>query len=109
MEFELISFLKVVVVVACHTGFLYFIFRQLDKIFGVNKPILHHGNSMTILGGDLYLLQVRASGGCGWSDAAAPGPYTAPIAGEMVANLNAAARGAVYRAVLIGSANSCDK
>lgn len=101
MEFALISFLKVLVVVVCHAGFLYFIFRQLDKIFLSGNPMLPQDNVAAIYGEDLYLVQVRTVGGDVWSDAAAPGPYSAARAAEIVANLNARATCTVYCAMLV--------
>jgi len=37
MDFDFLLFAKVGAVVVIHTGFLYFIFRQLDKLFGVKS------------------------------------------------------------------------
>ena len=37
MEFDLVFFLKVLLAIVLHTGILYFIFRQLDKLFGNKK------------------------------------------------------------------------
>lgn len=109
MEFELILFLKVVVVLACHAAFLYFIFRNLDKVFASKNSMLPEDNVSAIYGEDLYRLEVRSVGGDIWSDAASPGPYTASGAAYLVANLNAVVTGSVYRAVLIAARNKCDK
>ena len=37
MDFDIVLFLKVVAVLTVHAAFLYFIFRQLDKLFGVKQ------------------------------------------------------------------------
>jgi hypothetical protein len=37
MDFNFTFFVKVVVMVIVHSGALYFIFRQLDKIFGAKR------------------------------------------------------------------------
>lgn len=37
MEFELVLFAKVATMIVIHGAVLYFVFRQLDKIFGAKR------------------------------------------------------------------------
>ena len=37
MEFDLVIFLKILLAIVLHTGILYFIFRQLDKLLERKK------------------------------------------------------------------------